>query len=112
MSTAMYEELLRFLLTKSEDPEVKARQKLIGKVLLDIVPEVKAELMAEARLKEGLDKGRLVEARSVLRRVLLRRKLTLSSDEQARIDACTDLAMLERWHDQAVDASSVEDALR
>ena len=59
-----------------------------------------------------MDVGRLVEARGALRRVLARRKLALSPEDDARIDAGADLAELERWHDQAVDAASAADALR
>jgi len=103
MSTAVHEELLRFVLTKSEDPEVKARQKLIAKVYVDMTPEVKDELTAE---------GRVTEARSALRRVLSHRKLALSAEEQARIEACSDLATLERWFEKAMDASSAAEALR
>ena len=55
--------------------------------------------------------GRLAEARSALRRVLARRKLALSADDEARVDGATDLADLERWHDQAVDATSAAAAL-
>jgi hypothetical protein len=35
-----------------------------------------------------------------------------SKDDDARIDACTDLATLERWHDRAITAASVSDVLR
>jgi Uma2 family endonuclease len=62
--------------------------------------------------KTGRDEGRLVEARSALRRVLARRELTLDAADEARIEACIDLATLERWHDEAVVASSAADALR
>jgi hypothetical protein len=55
--------------------------------------------------------GRLTEARASLRRVLARRQLTPSKDEDARIEACTDLTTLQRWHDQAVTAASVLEAL-
>ena len=48
----------------------------------------------------------VAEARSALRRVLARRKLALNAEEEARIDACTDLTTLERWHDQAVESQS------
>jgi hypothetical protein len=111
MSIAVHEELLRFVLTKSEDPEVKERQKLIAKVYVDMTPEVKDEMTAEVR-KEALDEGRVAEARSALQRVLARRKLMLSIEEQACINTCTDLATLERWHDQAVEASSAAEALK
>jgi hypothetical protein len=46
-----------------------------------------------------------------LRRVLARRQLTLSRDDDARIEACTDLATLERWLDQAITAVTVSDAM-
>jgi hypothetical protein len=66
----------------------------------------------DAVTAKGVDIGRLVEARSALRRVLARRKLALAAEDGARIDACTELATLERWHDQAIDAQSADDALR
>jgi hypothetical protein len=46
-----------------------------------------------------------------LRRVLARRQLLLTAGDDARIEACTDLATLRRWIDQAVTALSVSDAL-
>lgn len=55
--------------------------------------------------------GRLTEARAALRRVLARRQLTPSKDDDARIDACADLSTLERWLDRAVTAVSASDAL-
>jgi hypothetical protein len=60
---------------------------------------------------EGRDEGRLLEARNALRRVLARRKLPLGPDDVARIDSCTDVERLERWHDRAVDAASTREAL-
>jgi hypothetical protein len=58
-----------------------------------------------------MEKGRLTEARAALRRVLARRQLAPSRDDDARIEACTDLATLERWLDLAVTAASASDAL-
>jgi hypothetical protein len=43
--------------------------------------------------------------------VLAVRLLTPSQEEDARIEACTDLATLKRWHIQAVTAATVSDAL-
>jgi hypothetical protein len=40
------------------------------------------------------------------------RQLTPSSNDDARIDACTDLAILERWLDRAITATHVSDVLR
>ena len=40
------------------------------------------------------------------------RKLARSGKDEARIDACADLATLERWLDQAIDAKGAAEALR
>jgi len=58
-----------------------------------------------------MEKGRIAEARGALSRVLARRGLTLSPEQEARIAACEDLAALERWLDQAVTAASADEAL-
>jgi hypothetical protein len=101
MSTLAREDLLwRF--GKSEDPEIEARRQHILDVLLEASPQTQQQLRLE---------GRLTEARGALRRVLARRHLTPSKDDDARIEACADLATLERWHDRAVTAISVSDAL-
>jgi hypothetical protein len=60
----------------------------------------------------GYERGQLLLARSALRRVLAVRKLPLSPEGERRIDACTDLDTLSRWHDQAVLAASADEALR
>ena len=51
-------------------------------------------------------------ARKALRRVLAGRQLTPNPADSARIETCSDLATLERWHDQAVTARSAAEALR
>ena len=102
MSTTVREELLwRF--GKSDDPEVEARRQRILEVLLEASPQTQQQL---------IDKGRLAEARSALRRVLARRQLALSLDEESRIEACSDFGTLERWLDQAVTATSTSEALQ
>jgi hypothetical protein len=53
----------------------------------------------------------LVAMRSALRLVLKSRKLAVSAEDDARIDACNDLATLQRWHAAAIDAPTVEHAL-
>jgi hypothetical protein len=101
MSMPTRQELLwRF--GKVEDPEIEARRQHILDVLLEASPQTQQQLRLE---------GRLTEARAALHRVPARRQLTLSQDDDARIEACTDLATLERWHDRAVTAVSVSDAL-
>ena len=99
MTDAVYDELLRFGVTKTDDPVLEVRRKRMVQVLLDTTPDVKEELGLEAE-------------RAALRRVLARRKLVVAREDDVRLDACTDLTTLDRWHDQAVDATSAAEALR
>jgi hypothetical protein len=151
MTLAHHEQLARFILMETDDPEIKARQQSLArayvKVTLETIPEfrnemkdevkaevrnevkaevrnevkaevrneVKAEVRNEVKAEvrnEVETEARLTEARAMLRRVLVRRGLPVNAEEEARIDACADLATLERWHDQAVLASTTADALR
>ena len=105
MSTLVRKDLL-WTFGKIEDPEIEAREQEIFEVLLEARPHRQQKLIEKGRLE-----GRLVEARAALRRVLVQRQLTPSQDEDARIEACTDLATLERWLDRAVTVASVSDAL-
>ncbi len=106
MTTLAREELLwRF--GKADDPEVEARRQHILDVLLEASPETQQQLIGKGRLE-----GELAQARAALRRVLVHRQLTPSKDEEARIEACTDLATLERWNNRAFTAVSVSDALK
>jgi hypothetical protein len=63
-------------------------------------------------LEKGMETGFRSGERSALRRVLAVRKLVLSAEQERLIDACTDLATLGRWLDQAVFATSAAEALR
>ena len=102
MSMPTQEELLwRF--GPVEDPVIEARRQRILDFLLETSPQKKQQLRQE---------GQLTATRAFLRRVLAGRQLTPSKDDDARIDACTDLATLERWLDRASDATSVSDVLR
>lgn len=102
MATAVRNELLEKF-RRSEDPEVRARQQEIARKLLELNPDLQ---------QEAEQKGRLTEVRANLRRVLARRKLAVSAEDEARIDTCSDLATLERWLDEAVTVSSATEALR
>lgn len=64
-----------------------------------------------ASLLDVQEEGRLTQARAALKRLLTRRGLPLNPEIDARITACTDRAILERWFDQAVTATSPEEAL-
>ena len=70
------------------------------------------EAVKEAGKLEGKLDGQLDEARSALRRLLARRGLAITAEQEARIGACADLARLHGWHDEAVVAGSAEEALR
>lgn len=65
----------------------------------------------EKGLEKGRDEGRLVEARSALRRVLARRNLPLSPEDNARIEACSELDTLACWLDGAILARTAAEAL-
>jgi hypothetical protein len=110
MTTLAREELL-WSFGKAEDPEVEARRQHILQVLLEASPETQQQLRLEGR-QEGRLEGELAQARAALRRVLDHRRLTPSKDEEARIEACADLATLERWQDRAFNAVSVSDVLQ
>jgi flagellar biosynthesis/type III secretory pathway protein FliH len=118
MSIPTTEELLeRF--GPVDDPEIEARRQLILRALLKTSPETQQQLMDQGRaeglekgLEKGLEQGRLTGIRAALRRVLARRELVLRPIDDARIEACPDLATLERWLDQAITARSAAEAMR
>jgi hypothetical protein len=60
----------------------------------------------------GLEKGTLKATRGALRRILARRGIELRPGDSARIDACADLAPLERWLEEAAVAERAEEILR
>ncbi|WP_437334049.1 hypothetical protein [Sorangium sp. So ce394] len=101
MSATVREELLWWV-GKGEDPEVKAREREILQALLGANPDVQQKLV---------EKGRIAEARTALRRVLAQRKLALRPEEDARIEGCAELDVLERWHERAVTATTAAEAL-
>jgi len=100
--------LLRLRLDAPKDPAKQTRE---DQEFLMTTQDV-VELWKQEVRNEGIEEGSLREARSALRRVLAKRKLGLSAADEARIDTCADLATLERWLEQAIDASSAAEALR
>jgi len=117
MSTATQEDLLKPF-GKVDDPQIEARRQRILRFLLDTSPEVKEQLILEGRAEgraegreKGLEEGRLEATRAALRRVLASRRLIPSEQEDARIAACADVAVLDRWLDRAGIASSVGEVL-
>jgi hypothetical protein len=126
MSRPTRQELLeRF--GRVDDPEIEARRQEILEALLEGSPQTQQRLIdkglerglekgLESGLEKGLERGRLegqlTEARKALRRVLAGRQLALSQTDDARIEDCTDLATLERWHDQAITARTAAEAMK
>jgi len=99
---------------ETDEPEVRARQRHLVQILLAKDPELKLEVTQELRAEErkkARRRGRLDEARAILRRILARRGVELSADAEARIDACMTLATVEHWIDEAVVASSAAEVL-
>jgi len=103
---------------ETDDPEVVARQRHLVQLLLAKDPELQQQVTDQGRKegrregsKEGRRKGKLSEARAILRRILARRGLELGAGDEARVDACTTLATLEHWIDEAVVAASAAEVL-
>jgi hypothetical protein len=103
MSTAARDDLRSYTFPKTDDPVIRARQRMIAEWALEATPELREEVVEE---------GRLQEARAALRGVLRVRQIALGADEEARVDACNDLDVLKRWLDQAVVAPTAAEALR
>jgi hypothetical protein len=106
-STAAHEDLKSYVFPKTDDPVIRARQRMIAEWAVEASPEMREELIEEGRFE-----GRLEEARSSLRHVLALRRLALSAEQEARIDACSDLDTLRRWLDQAVVVAGAAAVLR
>ncbi|MFT3772005.1 MAG: Uma2 family endonuclease [Minicystis sp.] len=70
------------------------------------------EAAREDARAEGAIAGEIATTRKLVRRLLARRGIALTSDHEARIEACADLETLQRWHDEAAVAATADEALR
>jgi len=61
---------------------------------------------------KGCAKGRAVEARLLLHKVLAARSFRVTEDVRARIDGEPDVARLESWLEAAVTARAIGDVFR
>lgn len=61
---------------------------------------------------DGEQKGEVKMLRHDIFRVLQRRGLTLTAEQDARIRTCEDRALLDRWFDNVIDATSGDDVFR
>ena len=103
MSDAAYDDLRLYTIPKTDHPRLLEQRARTAEWALEVYPELREKLIGKARLDE---------ARTSLRHVLALRRLALAAGDDARIAACTDLDILRRWHDQAVVAAGVAEALR
>lgn len=87
-------------------------QRNLEPVIIEDLVKYGEEIGFEKGEQTGLDKGELKEARKALRRVLSRKQLFLSSEQEQLIDGCDKLDQLETWLDDAVLASSCDDVFR
>jgi hypothetical protein len=67
--------------------------------------------IADARWAEGKLEGKLEARRETLLRLLGRAGIALTNDERARIEACMDAAILDRWIDHVFGAKAAADVL-
>ena len=56
-----------------------------------------------------IERGMLEGKRDVLRRLLARVGIALTADDSARIQACTESAILDRWIDNVLGAKTTAD---
>ena len=98
----------------AEEKRISAEEKRISAEEKRVSAEEKQRFAEEAqrRVERGAREGELRGELKALQRVLARRGLALTAEQQAQVAACTDPETLERWLDQAVTAASADEALR
>jgi hypothetical protein len=62
--------------------------------------------------RRNYERGKAEGEAAALLKILTRRGLTLTADQQRHIVGCTDLVMLEHWIDRALTVSSIEELFR
>ncbi|WP_437721866.1 hypothetical protein [Sorangium sp. So ce861] len=75
-----------------------------------LIDRGKLEGMREGKL-EGMREGKLEGKRDTLLRLLARAGVVLTENDSARIQACTDIATLDRWIDNALGAKTAAEVL-
>ncbi|WP_437877283.1 hypothetical protein [Sorangium sp. So ce513] len=85
-------------------------QRLMDRCKLEGVREGRLEGVREGRL-EGVREGRLAGKRDTLLRLLARAGIALTEDESARVQACTDVATLDRWIENVLGAKTAAEVL-
>ena len=91
----------------------EALRKKVEEMIMQAVPEFREppfvqKLKAMGRA-EGRAEGQAEGLKAALLKLVARTGLTLGDEERARIDACDDPAMLDRWLDNAFGAKTAAD---
>lgn len=94
----------------TDDPQLREQRRWLVEELFKREPILRDEVV-KPELDAAREEARKDEARRVVRRVLSQRGLALTPQQEARIDAQTDLEQLERWLDKAITATTAEEAL-
>jgi hypothetical protein len=106
-------------LIMERQPEAKGTyplfaQQLIDRGKLEGLREGRLEGIREGKLEgllEGRVEGRVDGTRRVLLRLLELRGIALGANARDCVNACTDLAILDRWVDNVLDAKTAADVL-
>ncbi|WP_437982859.1 hypothetical protein [Sorangium sp. So ce117] len=75
-----------------------------------LIDRGKLEGLREGELK-GMREGKLEGKRDTLLRLLARAGIVLSDSERERVQACTDMATLDRWIDNVLGATTAIEVL-
>lgn len=118
MDPVKRQEILRKLppIEPTSDPQLLEQREEVARYILQdprlrdriLKPEVDAAVRREVDVAARRERE---NAHGSLRRTLSLRGFTLTAEQDARIAAQSDIETLKRWHDQAVTAPTVDEAL-
>ena len=73
--------------------------------------QIEGEATFPPFVQKLIDRGKLEGKRDTLLRLLARAGFVLTENESARIQACTDIATLDRWVDNVLGAKTAAEVL-
>ncbi|HSP79540.1 MAG TPA: transposase, partial [Myxococcaceae bacterium] len=82
-----------------------------GQVLHSVVDAQRAEELMRSYGEELIEQGRVQERAALVLRVLDMRSVPVDEEVRQRILTCTDLALLDRWIERALNATRLSDVL-
>ncbi len=82
-----------------------------GQVLHSVMDEQRAEELMRSYGEELIERGRVQERAALVLRILAARGVQVGEEARQRILTCMDLALLERWFDRALNATTLSDVL-